>query len=308
MHTDRITAIEALAETQYCLFTEAQAAAAGIDAAMLYRHTRPGGRWRRRAPRVYGLADMPDDWHRPIMAAALSLGDTGVPSHASAGALLRYDGVSHRQQQPEVIITDGNAGWGWRVHRRYQLPSGIVVTDGIPHTNARRTARDLCSVLDADHIEMMLESALRLGHMTLDDFEILAATKGWKGVRKLREVLERRPTGAAPTGSELETRYVQLVRLFGLPEPLRQYAVVLHGEVIALLDLAWPEFGLFVELDGGVHEQLAALRRDRQRQNDVVRILGWRPLRFTWDDVVRRPTVTGRVTLSAVSSSHRLAV
>jgi hypothetical protein len=50
------------------------------------------------------------------------------------------------------------------------------------------------------------------------------------------------------------------------------------------------------------------LRRDRQRQNDVVRILGWRPLRFTWDDVVRRPNVTGRVTLSAVSSSHRLAV
>ena len=308
MHRDRITAIEVFAETQYDLFTDGQAARVGINADMLEWHCRQGGRWTRFAPRVYGPVDAPDDWHRPLMAAALSLGSRGVPSHASAGRLLGYDGVSHRQQRPEVIVTDGAVGWGWRMHRRYELPSGIVVTDRIPHTNARRTARDLCSVLDADHIEMMLESALRLGYMSLADFEILAATKGWKGVRKLREVLDRRPPGAAPTGSELETRYVQLVRLFGLPDPQRQYAVILHGEVVALLDLAWPEFGLFVELDGGTHEQLVALRRDRQRQNDVVRILGWRPLRFTWDDVVRRPNVTGRVTLTAVASSNRIAV
>lgn len=309
MHRDRITAIETLAATQYDLFTEAQAAAFGVDAATLYRHSRAGQRWSRCAPRVYARVDAPDDWHRPIMAAALSLGDTGVPSHASAGRLLGYDGVSHRQQRPEVIVTDGAIGWGWRMHRRYELPSGIIVTDRIPHTNARRTARDLCSVLDVDHIEMMLESALRLGYMTLADFELLAATKGWKGVRKLREVLDRRPAGAPPTGSELETRYVQLVRVFGLPDPQRQYAVMLNGEVIALLDLAWPEFGLFVELDGATHDELPALRRDRQRQNDIVRILGWRPLRFTWDDVVRRPQTTGRVTRSAaVASSNKIAV
>lgn len=224
MHRDRITVVEALAATHYHRFTESHASATGMDAATLYRHARQGERWTRFAPSLYGRVDAPEDCHRPIMAAALSLGDTGVPSHASAARLLGYDGVSHRQDRPEVLITDGNAGWGWRVHRRCGLPSGIVVTDQIPHTNARRTARDL------------------------------------------------------------------------------------DGEVIVLLDLAWPEFGLFVVLGGGMHEQLAALRRDRRRQNDVVRVLGWGLLPFTWDDVVRKPTTTGRVTLAAVASSHRLAV
>ena len=308
MNREAIAALEHRASTQFGVFDDRQAAAAGVNADMVEWHSRPGGRWRRCAPRVYEVIGLPDDWRRPLMAASLSLGRTGVISHASAARLLAFDGVSHRQQRPEVTVTDGAVGWGWRMHRRYELPSGIVVTDGIPHTNARRTARDLCSVLDADHVEMMLESALRLGHMTLADFELLAATKGWKGVRRLRRVLERRPPGAAPTGSELETRYVQLVRVLGLPDPQRQYAVVLNGEVIAVLDLCWPEVGLFVELDGGVHDRLEALRRDRQRQNDVVRILGWRPLRFTWTDVVVHPVTTGRVTRAAFASSNRIAV
>lgn len=307
MHRHRITAIESIASRQWGVFDHGQAVAVGIDSDMLDHHSKQG-RWRRCAPRVYEVLALPDDWRRPLMAASLSLGPTGAVSHASAARLLALDGVSHRQQRPEVIVTDGAVGWGWRMHRRYELPAGMVVTDGIRHTNVRRTMRDLCSVLDADHLEMALESALRLGYMTLADFEVLAATKRWKGVRVLRHVLERRPPGAQPTGSELETRYVQLVRVFGLPDPERQYAVMLNGEVIAVLDICWPEFGLFAELDGGMHEQLAALRRDRQRQNDVVRVLGWRPLRFTWGDVVERPNTTGRVTAAALASSNRTAV
>lgn len=306
MNRNVINEIERLASSQFDVFSEEQARAVGVDAAMLYRHARPGGRWRRCAPRVYEVVGAPVEWRRPLMAASLSLGSTGLVSHASAGRILAFDGVSHRQARPEVTVTDGAVGWGWRMHRRRELPARIVVTDGIRHTDALWTMRDLCSVLDSDHVEMALESALRLGYISIAQLEVLAATKGWKGVRRLREVLERRPPGAAPTGSELETRYVQLVRILGLPDPQRQYAVVYRGEIIARLDLAWPEIGLFVELDGGTHEELAALRRDRQRQNDIVRILGWRPLRFTWTDVVHRQAATGRVTLMAFS--NRVAV
>jgi hypothetical protein len=292
-----ITAIETVASGQHGVFSEEQARACGVTPNMLWHHTRRGRRWRLTAARVYELAEHPRDWRRPLMAAALSLGDGGRVSHRSAGQLLRVDGL--HGGPPEVIVARGRTNPEWRLHRRAAVPVDVTITDGIPHTTPARTLRDLCSVLDEDHLEMALESALRLGYMTVGDFERLAATAGWKGVTRLRAVLDRRPPGAPPTGSELETRFVQLVRVLGLPDPERQYAVVLNGEVIALLDLCWPEVGLFVELDGGVHEQLAALRRDRQRQNDVVRLLGWRPLRFTWTDVVQRPTVTGRIVRQA---------
>jgi hypothetical protein len=292
-----ISAIEAVAGQQHGVFSERQARACGVSAHMLWHHTRRGQRWSLTAARVYEVADRPGDWRRPLMAAALSLGDGGRVSHRSAGQLLRVDGV--RDGPPEVIVARGRTNPEWRLHRQANVPAEITVTDVIPHTTPARTLRDLCSVLDENHLEMALESALRLGYMTLDDFERLAATAGWKGVTRLRAVLDRRPPGAPPTGSELETRFVQLVRVLGLPDPERQYAVMLNGDVIAVLDLCWPDVGLFVELDGGTHEQLAALRRDRQRQNDVVRLLGWRPLRFTWTDVVQRPNVTGRIVRQA---------
>lgn len=105
-----------------------------------------------------------------------------------------------------------------------------------------------------------------------------------------------------PTGSELETRFVQLVRTTAVPTPERQVPVTRRGRVIARLDLAWPEVGLFVELDGvASHDRVEALLYDRHRQNEIVTSLGWRPLRFTWSDVVHRPRTTAR----EVERAHR---
>jgi len=102
-----------------------------------------------------------------------------------------------------------------------------------------------------------------------------------------------RPAGAPPTGSELETRFVQLVR-GTLPDPERQVPVMKDGRVFALLDLAWPSRRLFVELDGKWHDDPEARPYDRDRQNEVVTLTGWRPLRYEWADVVHRPRTTLR--------------
>lgn len=51
---------------------------------------------------------------------------------------------------------------------------------------------------------------------------------------------------------------------------------------------------LVVEIDGaGVHSELAALFRDRSRQNDLVALGGVMILRFTWKEV-RKPGTVGR--------------
>jgi very-short-patch-repair endonuclease len=55
-------------------------------------------------------------------------------------------------------------------------------------------------------------------------------------------------------------------------------------------DLAWPEVGLAVEVDGWeTHGTREAFQDDRERDALMV-AMGWRVLRFTWDDVVNRPS------------------
>lgn len=70
---------------------------------------------------------------------------------------------------------------------------------------------------------------------------------------------------------------------------MRQHRVRLPDGRVVRLDDAFPEAMVFVELDGwATHRSKLAFRRDRVRQNQVV-LLGWRPLRFTWADVVGEP-------------------
>jgi hypothetical protein len=298
MNRRGIELTEDIAARQHGVFTDRQASAHAVTRQVLWWHSQPGGRWRHVARNVYELADDPGDWRRPLMAAALALGPEAVLSHRSAAALLGLDGID--RGVVEVTIADGRTEPGWHLHRRDALPPAMF-TSGIPHTFPLRTVRDLCLVVDDDHLEMAMESALRLGLISLRELGDIAREPRWKGVQRLRRLLAQRPPGAPPTRSELETRFLQLVRPLPVPDPVRGYKVVHHGEVIAELDVAFPEARLFVETDGGTHEQLHALRRDRQRQNQIVAVLGWRPLRFTWRDVVRQPTTTRRLFMAAYS-------
>jgi very-short-patch-repair endonuclease len=84
---------------------------------------------------------------------------------------------------------------------------------------------------------------------------------------------------------------IQLLRAVDVPDPARQFPV---GDNIRL-DLAFPDAGLFIEIDGRTsHDRPEALLYDRHRQNAVVAHLGWNPLRYTWDDITSRPGWTAR--------------
>ena len=71
-------------------------------------------------------------------------------------------------------------------------------------------------------------------------------------------------------------------RVPDLPEPVRQVPVG-HARV----DLAWPELGLFVELDG--QQPPGQPLYDATRETAVVAATGWLCGRFTWTEVVRLP-------------------
>ena len=96
-------------------------------------------------------------------------------------------------------------------------------------------------------------------------------------------------------------RMAKLLRDYGLPPAEFQYRVAQW-----ILDFAYPEVKLALEVDGWeVHSSPAALQRDLQRQNALI-ALGWTILRFTWADVVRKPAAVApqiRTVLAALSAA-----
>lgn len=84
---------------------------------------------------------------------------------------------------------------------------------------------------------------------------------------------------------------VELLKLHckvsGIPEPEEEFRF--HPERKWRSDLAWKDFGLLVEVDGGVfvqggHTRGMAYQRDREKDAEAL-CLGWRVLRVTPNQV-----------------------
>ena len=290
-----IRAVETWAATQSGLFTLAEAESFRLTRHLVAYHARPGGRWERVLPAVYQLAERAPDPHRLMLAAQLWAGPEAVLSHRAAALILGLDGVS--DPRPELWSPNGKRTGGVTVHSGNVPASDITTTGQLRHTKVLRTVLDLARVFDDDTLELVVESALRRDPRWERELG-KAAISGRPGCRRLQRVLARRDPGVPPTESELETRYIQLLRTIDIPSPVRQYRVMDDKHhVLGRLDLCWPEARLWVELDGKAwHDCPDALYRDRQRQNDIVGELQWSPLRFTWRDVVSDASATAAQT------------
>jgi very-short-patch-repair endonuclease len=108
----------------------------------------------------------------------------------------------------------------------------------------------------------------------------------------VRAVIDVRPAAAPATGSLLETRFLQLLRKHGLPTPERQVCVQISPTKRYFVDVAWPELGLFLELDGKQHETQQL--HDADRLAAIVEKTGWTYVTLTWHQVVHTPTYTAR--------------
>lgn len=94
-----------------------------------------------------------------------------------------------------------------------------------------------------------------------------------------------------------ETRTYFLCFRQGLPMPVPQYEITdANGKVIATVDFAWPELGVFLEFDGKVkYEKLLkpgerasdVVIREKKREDDIRRLTGWRCVRLAWSDLER---------------------
>ena len=171
--------------------------------------------------------------------------------------------------------------------------------DGLLVTSVAQTLVDLCAVVDLDVVERAAESALRLGlveELALRDFANLWAFYRHGGPG-LPEVLDRRPIGAPPTGSDLETQCLQIWRRGGVRQPERQYPVVdSNGALVAIADFGFPPSRFVVETDGlETHKTREQQQYDTNRQNRISDA-GYDFRRFTYADVTLRPAYVRRET------------
>jgi very-short-patch-repair endonuclease len=228
------------------------------------------------------------------MAAVLACGPEAVLSHHAAAALWEL------RPAPSTIIDITAPGKrkhaGIRCHVALNLPNqDRTQIDGIPVTSLYRTLLDQAGTLNPQRLRSVVEAAERrdlLDARTLDSF--LARSQGHRGQTPLRAVIGSLTDEAPWTQSELERRFLELIRAAGLPEP--RCNVLVAGE---LVDFYWPAQRLVVEVDGYRFHKTRRSFEDDRRKDLRLQLAGCRAVRITARRIQYEP---GRLT----AELHRL--
>ncbi len=298
----------ALASRQHGLLTRDQLKELGASDRTIARRSR-AGLWERLFPGVFRLLPSPSSgWHQRLMGVCLWLGDDAVVSHASAGALLKLDGVEERAV--EVSTTrrvNGRAPSGVVVHRVASLlKEAVTRVDGIPVTQHWRTLMDLARALPTDAVDAALDCALRHKKTSFKQLRRMVdkvQRRGMAGLRTFRALLTARE-GTAPKDSEAERLFYRgVIDAYGLPRPTHNFRVKdKHGKVIARVDAAYPQYGIAIEIYSKAHHTSPAqVQNDARRQNELV-LAGLIPLIFWWEDIVATPWKTAEKIADTIAS------
>ena len=246
------------------VFTHAELVAAGYSAWQIRNaDTQLGLRRERLGVYVNDRVDV-DPWLRKAAVLVAAAGTDAALCRQAAAAIYRLDGFDWGRVPLTVAANRGalrrNPGYRRRstlepVNNDLELPltgPGQTMLELAAELAPRpgcAAARDvLCA---EDLVELALETALRNRLVTLEQLDDLIDATGrrWPGRPVLRAVLARRPDGAEPTESYLETRGIQVLRDGGLDGFERQRELRDRGSFLGRVDL-FVEPRMVIEFDG----------------------------------------------------------
>jgi very-short-patch-repair endonuclease len=152
-----------------------------------------------------------------------------------------------------------------RFHRSSLPPDERGVAEGLPLTSPARTILDLSPFSSDRAAERMIEVAeRRLIGCGAPLPTLLQRYPRRPGAPRIRRLLDARG-GLTATRSELEERFLALLRRWGFREPLLNAPIRLAAHAYEL-DCYWPDLRLAVELDGyAFHAGRSSFRDDRIR-------------------------------------------
>jgi very-short-patch-repair endonuclease len=245
-----------------------------------------------------------DSVHALTMAAVLACGEGAAACRQSAAYL--YEALPYPTSPPSVSVLVDRAvdsRPGISVHRTASIDRRDRRLLGrIPVTSPARTLLDLAAggsdtELEQAFDEMWFRGLVRHAQIA----ELLARSRGARGIRKLRALFAAETAGER-NRREAEKRMAALIRSAGLP-PVRANARV--GRYI--VDFLWPDHRVAVELDGfATHGRRAAFEADRARDGDL-HAFGIRVVRVTWRQLCDEPqAVIARVAAALGASGGEL--
>lgn len=221
------------------------------------------------------------------------LGEGQFFSHATAARLW---GISLPRRVPEQplhvsVVLPSRAPRIAGVTGHHVKPGTAFVTlrPGLRVSTVAATWLALASTLSLDELVIAGDSATRRNNplTTVEDLvDAVDAAGSTPGIRRARQALALiRPR----TDSVKETELRLMMVRFGLPEPVVNFEIRNeHGAFLGFGDLAYPEYKVLVEYDGGQHrDDERQFHRDIDRLDDFME-LDWRVIRVNKSHVELR--------------------
>jgi len=248
-----------------------------------------------------------------ILAAAAILATEGAPAVACLGSAGLLHGFDRLGRPPQRVRLYRERGRPWRDRDVAVLTCGLPdrhvtrVMD-VPTMTAARTAVDLARWVTFRSGVVVVDSALRLGVQREELERVARDCLRWPGIRKAREVI-RFADGRAANPLESISRVVFHVLALPAPEPQVTLVWDDFGNPKYIVDFLWEEFGVVGEADGLLkyddEEERLSLRLEKLRQEEL-EALGYIVVRWTWDDIWRRPEwVVARIRRAMAEGARR---
>jgi very-short-patch-repair endonuclease len=214
------------------------------------------------------------------LAAVKACGKGAVLSGLAAGYLFGL--VRGPAPRPEVTAPTERSVKGVKTRRRRLDDRDTTKWCGIPVTTVPRTLVDLSSVLSLDELARAAhEAGVRQRTTPAQVERALNRIPNAKGAANLRRVVRG---DVQVTLSELERRFLKLLREHGLPLPTTNKRAGTKR-----VDCRWQDHQLTVELDSYTfHNSRHAWEQDRKREREA-HARGDQHRRYTHHDVTEEP-------------------
>ncbi len=286
----RERAIAAIARRQHGVVSLDDLAGLGLSASAI-RSRVGSGRLQRVHRGVFAVGPVALTRRGRFMAAVLACSPSAALGYRCACELREL--LPRRGQLIDVITQNRRARRrdGIRVHTSATLaPHDVTLVDNIPCTSLARTLLDIAEDGPRRDVERALDRAEQqeiLDMRAIDD--VLERSNGRRGAKLLRAVLAEYRVGSTLTRSELEEAFIVICRAAGLPPDAVNAWIAFPDGGGAEADFLWRDQRLIVEVDGrSVHATRRAFQSDRRRDQRLM-LLGWRVVRFTWQQVKFEP-------------------
>jgi hypothetical protein len=298
-----------LLDLQRGVITRRQAAAVGLDSALIDARLRRG-HWRQLYRSVYATYTGDPARECLLWAAALRAGGGAVLSHHTAAEL---DRLTDRKSDVIHVTVGHDRRVRISGRERHELAPPVVIhrTDRLddarhpartpPRTRVEETVLDLTQAAASFDGAFSWLSA-GCGRRLVTPQQLHAAISKRTRLRWHKEMLSALGYIDDGVHSGLEFRYVRDVeRAHGLP-PARRQAKAAGRSRSQYFDNLYEAFSVVVELDGRAAHLVEDRWRDIHRDNSGARS-GIVTLRFSWADVTSRPCESAAVVADVLQLS-----